>query len=154
MLDDSIARALGNHVSDQQSLEESYFLQATDDEIHQPACNEIASREDIDVTPEQLDEYLNKQIRLPHGGEHVTPTVIKISCNGNRLPVGTRNPNPIEFDDGSVAVYTANVIAENLAAMDDAEERPHAWFRGKIDHRNVSNDMCMSSMTHDLYRQE
>jgi hypothetical protein len=45
------------------------------------------------------------------------------------LPVGTRNPNPVldssqykvELDDGSVAVYTANLIAENLAAITDSE---------------------------------
>jgi hypothetical protein len=116
-------------------------LRATDDEIHQLAHDAIASPEDLDITPEEMDEYLNKQIRLPHGGELVKARVIKRSRDGDGLPVGTRNPNPVldsrqyeaEFDDGSVAVYTANIIAENLAAMTDAEERPHAWFRGIID---------------------
>jgi hypothetical protein len=99
-------------------------LLTTDVELHQPAHGAIASCEDLDTTPEELDEYLHKQIRLPHGGELVKAGVIKRSRDSDGLPVGTMNPNPVldsrqykvEFDDGSVAVYTANIIAENLAA--------------------------------------
>jgi hypothetical protein len=151
ILDDSIALAIGDNASDEDSLEENDLLRTTDDEIHQTAHDAIASREDLDITPEEVDEYLNKRIRLPHGGELVKARVIKRSRDGDGLPVGTRNPNPVldsrqyevEFDDGSVAVYTANIIAKNPAAMTDTEERPHAWFRGIIDHRTVSDDTSM-----------
>jgi hypothetical protein len=59
------------------------------------------------------------------------------------VPVGTRHANPVldsqkyevEFDDGSIAVYTANIIAENMAAQTDDEHQPHTMFDGIMDHR-------------------
>jgi hypothetical protein len=82
------------------------------------------------------------------------PRVLKRPHNGDGLPIGrTRNPNPVfdnqhkvEFYNRSVAVYTANIKAENLAAINNAEEQPNAWFRVLIDHRTVSNATSMSNM--------
>jgi hypothetical protein len=41
----------------------------------------------------------------------------------------------VEFQDGSIDTYTANVIAENLSVMVDPEQLKHSLFHGIIDHR-------------------
>jgi hypothetical protein len=79
------------------------------------------------TTPEELDEYLTKEVLLPRGGELVTARVLKRTRDGDGIPTGSRHQNPIldtreyevEFPDSSIETYTANVIAENLAAQSD-----------------------------------
>jgi hypothetical protein len=94
-----------------------------------------------------MDEYLSKELHLPRGGELVTARVIKRSRDGDGLVTGCRNSNPIldtrqyevEFPDGSVDTYTANVIAENLATMVDPEGQQYALFKGVVDHQYVDH---------------
>jgi hypothetical protein len=95
------------------------------------------------TTPEELDEYLTKEVLLPRGGELVTARVLKCTRDGDGIPTGYRHQNPIldtreyevEFPDSSIGTYTTNVIAENLAAQSDIESHPYALFVGIEDHR-------------------
>ena len=65
----------------------------------------------------------------------------KRDSDGN--PIGRSNSNPIldtrvyqvEFPDGDVAEYTANVIAENIFAQVDDEGRHHQLLDSIVDHR-------------------
>jgi hypothetical protein len=69
-----------------------------------------------------MDEYLTKELLLPRGGELITARVLKRTRDGDGIPTGCRNSNPIldtrqyevQFPDGPVDTYTANVIAEKL----------------------------------------
>jgi hypothetical protein len=73
---------------------------------------------------------------------------LKRSRDGDGVPTSYRHENSIldtrqyevEFQDGSVDTYTANVIAENLLAMVDPKGRQHSLFSGIIDHRYDGND--------------
>jgi hypothetical protein len=73
--------------------------------------------------------------------------VIKRSRDGDGLWTGCRNSNPIldtrqyevEFFDGSVDTYTANVIVENLATMIDLKGQQYALFKGDVDHQYVDH---------------
>jgi hypothetical protein len=84
---------------------------------------------------------------LPRGGELATARVIKQTCDGYGVPTGSGNSNPIldtrqyevEFPDGSINIYTANVIAENLGTIIDPEGKHYALFKGIIDHRYVDH---------------
>jgi hypothetical protein len=84
-----------------------------------------------DYTPEEMDEYLHKELELPRGGELAKARVLKCSRDGDGVPTGYRHEKSIlntrqfevEFQDGSVDTYTVNVIAENLLAMVDPEGR-------------------------------
>ena len=73
----------------------------------------------------------------------VRARVLKRTRDGDGIPIGRRHHNPIldtrqyevEFPDGSVDVYTTNIIAENLYSQVDPETQAHTLFRGIVDHR-------------------
>lgn len=89
------------------------------------------------LMPELLDDHefserVNACVRvsssfLPRGGELATARVVRRTRDGDGLPTGCRNSNPIldtrqykvKVPDGSVDTYTSKVIAENLATMID-----------------------------------
>ena len=62
-------------------------------------------------------------------------------ADGN--PVGLRHNNPlldtrryeVQFGDGSVQEYTANLVAENMLSQSVAEGRRHMIFKEIVDHR-------------------
>jgi hypothetical protein len=49
----------------------------------------------------------------------------------------------VEFQDGSIDTYTANVIAANLSAQVDPEGQRYALFKGIVDHRYVAHEREM-----------
>ena len=63
---------------------------------------------------------------------------------------GTRNPNPIldtrlyevDFPDGDVADFTANVITENMFSQCDDAGNQYRLMYGIVDHK--SNDKAVS----------
>ena len=75
-------------------------------------------------TAHSLDQYLNAEVGLPKGGEMITRRVRNRVTGPNRAPLGHANQNPmldtrwyeVEFLDGSVSEYGANLIAENMWA--------------------------------------
>jgi hypothetical protein len=111
-------------------------LNSSEDEVHRPISPNENGMEYHDYTLEEMDEYLSKTLYLPRGGELVTARVAKRTRDGDEVPTGCRNSNPIldtrqyevEFPDGSIDIYTANVIVENLTAMVDPEGQQYAMF--------------------------
>jgi hypothetical protein len=47
----------------------------------------------------------------------------------------------VEFQDGSIDTYTANVFAENLSAQVDPEGQRYALFKGIVDHDDHEREM-------------
>ena len=98
---------------------------------------------DADVTPEEGDEYVNAQVLFQKGDGFVTGKVIGRKRDADGSLKGTANANPIldtrkyevEFPDGEVSEYSANVIAENMWAQCDLEGRQHLLMEEIIDHR-------------------
>ena len=98
---------------------------------------------EADVTPEEGDEFINADVLLPHNDTHVTGRVIARKRDADGELKGTRNENPIldtrtyqvEFPDGEVTEYAANVIAENMWAQCDLEGRQHLLLDSIVDHR-------------------
>ena len=70
-------------------------------------------------------------------------TVVRRSVDENGNLVGISNDNPIldtrlyevEFADGHVLEYAANVIAENLYAQVDAEGKRYVLLDSIVDHK-------------------
>jgi hypothetical protein len=52
----------------------------------------------------------------------------------NANPVLDTSLYDVEFDDGRVGTYSANVIAENIVEQVDAEGQAHVLFDDIIDH--------------------
>jgi hypothetical protein len=92
---------------------------------------------------EAFDEYLDAQVVLPYKDIATTGTVIarKKDCHGN--VVGKSHPNPVldtrvmevQFPDGNVQEFAANVIAEHLYSQVDDEGRRFRIVDEIIDHR-------------------
>ena len=75
---------------------------------------------DDDPTPEYADMYIGADVVLPVGDTMMTGTVRGHERDSDGSLLGKSNPNPmldtrtynVEFLDGSVSAYGANVIAE------------------------------------------
>ena len=96
-----------------------------------------------DVTPEELDNYLGAEVLLSKGDRMISGKVVGRKRELDGTLKGTANSNPIldtrtyevEFPDGDVAEYAANVIAENMYAQCDAEGNQHLLLEAISDHK-------------------
>jgi hypothetical protein len=118
-------------------------LYSDDYELAAHVNDDLASLEYHDVTPEELDEYLNTELLMSTGEEFVQAKVIKRKHDADDNPMGKRHTNPIldtrkydiQFPDGSIGMFDANIIAKNLYSQVDPEGRSHTIFRDIINHR-------------------
>ncbi len=96
-----------------------------------------------DTTPEEFDNYVGAEVRLPQQGELRVGRVKKRARSETGDVMGTKNDNPIldtrvyevEFPDGEVSELAANVIAENLYAQCDAEGNTVLLLDAIVDHK-------------------
>jgi hypothetical protein len=99
------------HVSNVFEEEEDHELQGTNE-------SEVI---DTSYDPDIMDTCITAQVLLPRGDDMNVGKVIKRSVDDNAIPKGKAHSNPIldsrkylvEFGDGEVLEYSANVIAEN-----------------------------------------
>lgn len=136
-MDDAIKSKLGPSSSPVEvELPERDIFSTIDDEAE-------ATVESTEPTPENLDEFIGADVLLPQGGVNVRARVVKRVRDGDGNLQGIRNDNPIldsrtyelEFADGSMAQYAANVVAENLYSQVDPEGRRFDVFQDIVDHR-------------------
>ena len=99
---------------------------------------------DVDeVTPEDEDNCIGAEVNLIHQGQTLAGKAWKRAQNADGELTGTKNDNPlldtrvceVEFPDGNVAEYSANVIAENMFAMCDPDGNQHLLMDTIIDHK-------------------
>jgi hypothetical protein len=100
-----------------------------------------------DVTPEDEDNYIGAKVSLPLGGTMQSGQVVKRARDNAGDAYGTKNDNPIldtrvyqvEFPDGEIAEYAANVIVENMYAQCDLNGNQYMLLDSIIDHKVGSN---------------
>jgi hypothetical protein len=101
---------------------------------------------DIDnVTPEMQDGYIGAQVNLPHGGSYRSGTVKRRKRNNDGELEGIADKNPIrdtrtyevEFEDGELVAYSANLIAENMYAQCDIDGNQYRLMDDLVDHRTT-----------------
>jgi hypothetical protein len=103
-----------------------------------------------DFDPETYDGYITAQVLLPKGDEFQLGTVVKRRVDENGKWIGKSDQNPImdtrvyevEFADGEVLEYAANIIAENLYSQVDAEGCRFVLMDSIVDHKK---DSCATS---------
>jgi hypothetical protein len=96
-------------------------------------------------TPEAGDNYVGARLLLPRGGDEgmAQGKVTKRARDNTGNPVGRANDNPIldtreyivEFDDGTEADLSANVIAQNMYAQCDPDGNCYVLFDSIVDWR-------------------
>ena len=86
---------------------------------HEGGHQHADDAEDL-VTEERGDKYIGAEVSLPKNGQLRTGKVIRRQCNDCGDLIGKANQNPIldmlsyqvQFPDGEIASYAANLIAE------------------------------------------
>jgi hypothetical protein len=108
------------------------------------------------LTPEADDNYVNASVMLPRGNALARGTVIGRKCDAQDDPIGNANTNLIldsrvycvEFKDGDVCELTANVIADSMYALCDADGNEHILFDSFVDHK--SNRKAVKKDSHRI----
>ena len=125
-------------------------LQDEDDslDVHfDPMEPEAERPEADDFTPEALDNLINAEVILPKGDILIPARVIGRKRDESGNPIGTANTNPIldtclydvQFLDGRVETYAANIIAENIYSQLDDEGNRFLLLEEIMDHRRGKN---------------
>jgi hypothetical protein len=106
----------------------------------------IKDNTEADAHPD-LDNYIHAQLLLDVGGEQLQGRVIKRAKEADGTKKGRAHQNPlfdtraylVEFKDGSVGEYTANIIAENIYSQVDSEGRSFSLLKEISGHRKDPN---------------
>lgn len=155
--DQVINDVMGNNLKDE-DLPEFMFDEDANVEPQDP--DYIQPELDESFTPEEYDQYLATEVLLPHGGEMKKGKVTARKRDAEGNPVGLRNNNPIldtrqyqvEFPDGEIASYAANVIAENLYSQVDEEGRSFSILDEVIGHRKSKDAVKTADVNRVNYR--
>ena len=118
-----------------------------DDEMEKPRV--ITNIEDtVDVNGRLLnqqpayDKLLNNEVKMQVGNEWMSGKVVQRAVNPDGEVEGEYDDNPflnshmyeVEFSDGSVREYSANLIAENMLTQVDEEGYSKTLLNAIIDH--------------------
>ena len=151
--DDNVRKRLGEAFSDEKDLSSSLNISSVsnhdfnvfdEDDLQ---GTELSEDQASSSEPEVMDKYITAQVLLPRNDELKLGKVIERSVDEHGVPIGRSNNNPIldsreyrvEFDDGEVLDYAANVIAENLYSQVDSEGRRYLLMDSIIDHKSDKN---------------
>jgi len=130
------------------NVEGTYEKQPDADEIHRPIPDDAADNivEDGD-TPEVNDYYIGATVDIKHKGELRSAKVKERARDEDGKPIGEAHSNPlldmrkyvVEFPDGDVSEYTANVISESMIAQCDANGYDIRLLQEIVDHKKDGN---------------
>jgi hypothetical protein len=157
--DDAIQRKLGDDRLNAGDLsfevgsdELDKALEEADDGEYDPYEPEAERPELDDYDEETLDKLLAAEVILPKGDYQFVGKVIGRKRDANGNPVGRANSNPIldtrvsevEFPDGSVKDYAANILAEALYAQVDVDGNRFLLLKEIIDHKTDATALSKS----------
>ena len=106
-------------------------------------------------TPEEYNQHVSSQIRIPINDEEVITTVKRRKCDINGKPIVIYNENPlintrlykVELHDGAIEELVANAISENLWSQCDEDGFMYQILDKIVDH--CTNGQVIS--TNDAY---
>ncbi len=95
----------------------------------EPMEPEAEKPEIAEFTMEAYDKFISAEVMLPQGDILVPAQVVGRKRGQDGNPIGQENTNPlldsrvyeVEFPDGHIEEYVANIIAKNIYAEVDAE---------------------------------
>jgi hypothetical protein len=110
--------------------------------VYKPQEPEATQQEADEVAPEVFDYLISAKVLLPKGDVLLPACIISRKRDGEGNLIGTHHSNPImdtriydvQFPDGHVESYAANVIAENIYAQVDDEGRRFLLLAEVMDH--------------------
>ena len=108
-----------------------------------------------DFDPETYDAYVWAQIELPCEDDMKLGTVLHCKCDKDGRPTGKYNQSPlldtciyeVEFSDGEILEYAANIITENLYSQCGNEGHQQIMPDELVDHRSDDSAVKMADGT-------
>ena len=105
--------------------------------------DEEAPRNIPDADDNAYDNYVSAELQLANGDRMERAKVLRRHRNADGDTIGTRDDNPVldtrvydvEFSDGSIKQYAANIIAENMYSQVDSDGYHIMLLDEIIDHR-------------------
>ena len=103
-----------------------------------------------------LNSYISAKVKLPLNGQQFAHGVVKRRARDSTGElIGKSNTNPlfdtslyeVEFEDGAVERYSANVIAEHIYSQVDKDGRTVSLFKDITDHRKDKDAVPISEGT-------
>ena len=115
---------------------------------------------DNDVNPETGGTYIGAEVSLPHGDSQQTGKVIRWARDQDGELTGTAHSNPIldthsyqvEFPDGQLGEYSANVIAQNMLSQCDRDGNKLLLEESIIDHKVTDEALLKLSEMHVMIK--
>ena len=130
------------------NVEGTYERHPDADDIHRPTPDDADDNivEDRD-TPGVTDQYIGATVDIKHKGELRSGRVKERVRDEDGQFIGEAHSNPlldtrkyvVEFPDGEVTDYTANVISESMIAQCDADGFDVRLLEAIIDHKKDGN---------------
>ena len=129
--------------------DEGTFTQYPDaDEVHRPVPDDATDHIVEDgATPSMNDQYIGTTVDIKHRGELRSARVKDRARTDDGQLIGEANSNclldtrryTVEFPDGDVTEYMANVIAESMITQVDADGYDVKLMEAIIDHKSDCN---------------
>ena len=113
--------------------------------------HEMPEADDMDF--EAFDKYIASNVVLPDSDgvlQHATVRRRKRDEDGNLIGHAHRNPildtslYEVEFEDGNLHTYTANIIAESLYDQVDELGQTHVIFDSIVDHKKGNDAIAIA----------
>ena len=160
IFDDIILKKLGDSVRKPEKPIRGNFVPYADevdpDPVQLPDDNDPIDTDGTSVFEKPItDQWINAELKLPQGELIRTAKVLGQSKDGDGQPVGMYDPNPllntaiydVEFPDGEIREYAANLIAENMYAQVDSEGYRYQLLQSIVDYEKDASAIA----TEDLY---
>ena len=118
---------------------------------------EVPEADCVDATGKPIlqqslaDTLINTEVLLPHGEDLQMATVLRQSMDKSGKVIGNANDNPllntlvydVEFPDGNIKKYAANIIAENVLTNCDSEGHYSTQMSCIVDHKRDGSAVSM-----------
>lgn len=148
--DASLTQSLGDRIAtiDETPHPDDEEYLTPDFEPYEDATQGDMSMPETDEMQHDLyDKYISAKLILPDSdGNNRVGEVKRRKKDGEGNFIGRSHANPlldgsvyeVEYEDGSVGTYAANIIAENIFAQVDTEGRSHLILDSITDHNKSS----------------
>ena len=157
--DEGISSRIGDHMLDpdvpEAGLDAAISVSDVDEGAeYEPMDPEAVPMEADDYDEETLDKLLSAEVLVPKGDGFMMGTVVSRKRDADGNPIGKANSNPIldtrvyevQFPDGHLEEYSANVIAESMYSQVDDEGNQFLLLQEIVDHRKDSQALSKDDM--------
>jgi hypothetical protein len=142
---EKLSTSLGDRI---QGIDMTDNVDVDEYEPYQDNTNETTAVPDFDdVDIDAHHKFIESKVMIPQGGQVVSGRVVRRKRDTDGNLIGKANSNPfldtslfeVEFDDGHIEAYAANLIAESMYEQVDSEGQVHRLMDEIVDHKRMAD---------------